>query len=163
MVSRGFNLGNSECCSDTVLHQDRLPDMQWLVATALDRPVVGEAGRGLFGRGRLGGWGSSGLRDWGKGEKLVDMIGGFSPKGAECWPWGEEELVGVRVVLEESRWVCGGLLAGARDANLKTMICDPQLRPYIAPKWGSDIENSYIGQQVDIREKEVENEKEVHF
>lgn len=26
-VSQGFNLSNSECCSDTILHQDRLPDM----------------------------------------------------------------------------------------------------------------------------------------
>lgn len=63
-VSWGFNLSNSECCTDTVLHQDRLPDMLWLVATALDQALDGGGRIGdLWKRGRLGGWGSSSLRD----------------------------------------------------------------------------------------------------
>lgn len=91
-------------CSDTVFHQDSLPDMVWLVASAVDEPPVGEAGDGA----PLGGWGSSGQRDWGKGEELVEVIGAFRPEGAERWPGVKGEVVGVRVVvvlLQESKWV----------------------------------------------------------
>ncbi len=89
-VSRGFNLGISECCSDTVLHQDKLPDMLWLVATALDQPWGGGGRkRALWNWGRSGGRGME-VKERSWWTWLVASALGELKR----WPRGEEEMAG---------------------------------------------------------------------
>lgn len=37
-----------------------------------------------------------GMMDGGEGDESGDKMGGFSLEGTECWPWGEEDVVGER-------------------------------------------------------------------
>ena len=92
------------------------------------------------------------------GMEPVDMIGGFSLKGAECWPRGEEQIVG-----ENSG---GGVKVGVQRFSSRGPDMLTWKQWYVTlswdlvmhPKEGAIYEsNSHIGEEVDVRIKEVED------